>query len=441
MNKSFFDNQIPHRYFPSDKIDHFDIKRILGEGTFGVVYQVTDRQQNVFALKMLKLWEVAYEKDRKQLLQRFKREFDITEIASPYLVRGYETGLVKGNPYFTMDFCSGGSMARYNGSIMDDFDIDTVAFEVLSGLHELHCRAYAHRDLKPNNLLVGDEGHVRLADFGIAGHKTSMLTQNNIFVNNAKPVFGTWGYIAPEQSNNKIAFKAIDAVSDIFSFGVTMFELITGHLPFAPFHINNDKELIEYIGNVRMGKISGLEKYKSSIQGKWQAMIKKCLDPDFEGKRYQSVDAILSDLGYKSNPGNVAAGAGDNEWCLRIAYGDEMNKIYYLDKLIHQKRTTNIDHASPTLTMGRRSGHTINDIEITEDSSSFVSRKHATLVYDKKSGRWIIKDGQWLAEQSKWQQSVNGTYLNSRKVSAEGLILKNKDVITVGDTVLQVIVE
>ena len=89
--------------------------------------------------------------------------------------------------------------------------------------------------------------------------------------------------------------------------------------------------------------------------------------------------------------------------------------------------------------MGRRDDFIYNDIAITEDQSSYISRKHCTLELDYDIGSWVIRDGQWdKNDTGGWRRSTNGTYVNSKEVTINGMVFSPGDIISVGDTKLRV---
>ena len=428
------DYEVPRRFLPEigSTIDKYHITGFLGEGTFGAVYRVEHAEGGVYALKLLKLWEIAYVKERQIIVKRFQREFEITCIDSPYLVRGIDYGRAEGNPYIVMEFCDGGSLGNYIGRAAELPHLNQIAIDVLNGMDVLHSRGFFHRDIKPQNILLESGGNARVTDFGIAGHKNSTLSVRNIF-GKVEQIFGTWAYIAPEQANNKVAFKALDAVADIFSFGVTMFELFTGEFPFPPYKIENEKQLVEYLGNARSGNYRGLQVHQQRIPTQWRNIIRQCLEPDYEHKRFQSVKEILQCLGYQ--PGDTAGMAyhfDKHDLCIRVTYGEEMNRLYNLTQLY-------AGYGQQVLTVGRKDPAVRNHVEITEDITAYISRRHATFELWPEQKAWVVRDGQWVAGDHAWAKSMNGLYLNGKPVGMEGQAIKADDILTLGDTVLKVV--
>lgn len=433
MQELFENYEPPHRFLPSigDNIDEYKIIGELGEGAFGKVFKVECANSSMQALKMIKLWEIAYEKERKAIIARFVREFEISEINSKYLVRSYNYGKILGNPYFVMEYCENGSLDEWRGKFSQNKHYERIAYEILKGLYELHIKGYVHRDIKPANILLTKDNRAKLADFGIAGDKNSKLTVTNIF---GKPnqIFGTWAYLAPEQENNsggKI-FKALNNLSDIFSFGVSMFELFTGEYPFPPYQIMSQSDLTEYRINVKKGNYKNIQLKRNSIPPNWLPVIECCLEPDFQNKRFKNVNEIILKLGLVSLETPTGPAASPERFAIQITYGEELNKTYPLFSLLKNNKEN-------VLTIGRKDDSIRNDIEITEAQTTYISRRHATLEKWENPLSWRIRNGQWTKEG--WKTSVNGLYVNSKQVGIGGVKIEEGDIITVGDTILKVL--
>lgn len=145
-------------------------------------------------------------------------------LADPNITQLYDYGEADGRPFMVLEFCPGGTLEEQlePGRPLDDERTRTIAREVASGLGHAHARGLVHRDLKPANILFDAEGRAKIADFGIARLATAgTLTE-------AGTVLGTAAYISPEQAAGRPATPA----SDIYSFGVILYRLLTGELPF-----------------------------------------------------------------------------------------------------------------------------------------------------------------------------------------------------------------
>ena len=222
-----------------DRIDnHYTITKSLGEGAFGMVFKVTDSHNKEYALKVLKLWEV-HPEIRQQLADRFEMEYQTGQINSPYLVHSVGHGIVKGNPYILMEFCPKGDL----GQASRNTDWNLGGQQILLGLKALHRCGKVHRDLKPENVLIKADGTAALTDFGISGDRNKRMTERNI-LGKPQQIFGTYAYMPPEQVNPHRDATVLPT-TDIFSFGVMMYQLITGDLPFGP--LRDENVLVLYL--------------------------------------------------------------------------------------------------------------------------------------------------------------------------------------------------
>ena len=412
-----------------DNIDgRYSVTRVLGEGSFGKVYSVKDHYENQYALKLLKLWEVPPE-IRESLIARFDMEFETARIDSDYLVHSISHGFLEGNPYIVMEFCPGGDLLNLyaEGSV----DNTKVAKHVLMGLKALHNKGKVHRDLKPENVLIKSNGDFALTDFGISGDRNKRMTERNI-VGKPKQIFGTYAYMPPEQLNPRKDATVLPT-TDIFSFGVMMFQLLTGELPFGL--LDSERDLVPYLKHGKRGEWNR-NLLNSTKKGKeWYDLIEGCLIPDFHN-RLQTTDAVLQLVPHEQRI-SVKDVKIDfqtkitNGVLLRVMQGEEHGRVYKLDDLLRGECSI--------LSMGRKDEGVYNDIAITEEDSSYISRKHCTLELDYEIGSWIIRDGQWDRNYTGgWKRSTNGTYVNSKEVNVNGMVFSPGDIISIGDTKLRV---
>lgn len=414
-----------------DIIDNrFQVSKVLGEGSFGKVYAVKDYSGNLQALKLLKLWEVPSD-IRESLMTRFDMEFETGRINSDYLVHSISHGVVEGNPYIVMEYCPGGDLL--SAASQSHLDLAEVATHVLCGLKALHNCGKVHRDLKPENVLVKKNGEFALTDFGISGDRNKRMTERNI-LGKPKQIFGTYAYMPPEQLNPRKDATVLPT-TDIFSFGVMMYQLITGDLPFG--RLDSERDLIQYL---RKGKNGDWDRYlllDTAEGGDWCKLIEGCLIPDFQN-RLQDADEVLALVPQmqRVRP-RIVEEQRDfqtriiNGVLLRIMQGEDYGKVYKLDDMLRGE--------SAILSMGRKDDGVYNDIAIVEENSSYISRKHCMLELDYDIGSWVIRDGQWdRYDTGGWRKSTNGTYVNSKEVSINGLPFSPGDIISIGDTKLRV---
>lgn len=436
-------------------IDHrFTVHKILGEGSFGKVYLVLDPQGRRHALKILRLWEVTPD-IRKELESRFDLEFKTGQIACENLVQSEEYGDVGGNPFILMEFCSGGDMTPLLGNARGREA--RICQQILNGLRALHINGKVHRDLKPENVLFKDGDIAALTDFGIAGDRNHRMTSRNIF-GRPDQMFGTYAYMAPEQFNRARGNATVLPTTDIYSFGVLAFQLLTGELPFGKLENHND--LAEYQKHSKDNVWNRHLLQNIPDSRAWFQVIERCIDPDFH-KRAQSASDVLALLPAPrkpepirpmpspkwyspspsprpvSKPTSVAnpmprprlavSSPVSSSPILRVMQGDEYGRTFNLMDIIRKNQRH-------IITIGRDAA---NDVHILCERSYYVSRHHCTIEHNPKGDKWIVRDGQWDRRKGTWNESANGTYVNSAEANLMGLKLHHGDIITMGDVTLR----
>ena len=410
--------------------ERYTVEKLLGEGAFGKVFKVKNHENGQsFALKLFKFWEMPPQQ-RQMMYARFQMEFETGQIQSKYLVRSFDRGFVKGNPYIVMDFIPNGDLWQL---VQKKRNVDFVKIgkEVLFGLKDLHSYGKVHRDLKPENVLIKADGTAALTDFGIAGDRQKRITVMDLFGRPAE-IAGTVAYMAPEQAKPKNREVTVLPTTDIFAFGVMMYQLITGAYPFGQLKDHND--MVQYIRNVREGNWDRKRLAGNPVGKKFDAVITGCLKPDFK-ERLQTVDAVLSlmpqstHLTYENSDHSVQFNIV-NGVLLRIMQGEEYGAVYKLNDLLRGE--------SRVITVGCNDPSVNNLLTIVENFSRFISRKHCTLELGADN-QWIIRDGQWDRSASNgWKQSLNGTFVNSTEVSFDGMPVYPGDILSIGDVKLRV---
>jgi serine/threonine-protein kinase len=205
------------------KLGRYRLDKRLG-GAMGIVFRCTDEQTgSIIALKVLPK-SLAHDTN---FVERFKREVKATCVLShPNIVHIYDTGVEHGVFYLATEFVEGETLAQKlsRETCFSELEALHVLRDVGKALAHAHARRVLHRDLKPDNVMMAQNGVVKLADFGLAKflYDDRPLTAEGIAV-------GTPHYISPEQAR---ALKETDHRSDLYSLGATVFHLITGRLPY-----------------------------------------------------------------------------------------------------------------------------------------------------------------------------------------------------------------
>jgi serine/threonine protein kinase/tetratricopeptide (TPR) repeat protein len=259
-------------------VSHYKILDKLGEGGMGEVYLAEDRKLNRrVALKFLP----ARLSSQEELKERFKREARAAAALNhPNIITIHEVSEYEGQPFIAMEYVEGESLKDLiAGKELSTSEVLDIALQVSEGLAVAHGAGIVHRDIKPQNILLGKDGRVKICDFGLAKLKTDItLTQ-------AGSTLGTVAYMSPEQAQG----KEVDDRSDIFSLGVVLYEMTAGRLPFRGDH---EAAVIHSILN---DAPEPLVRYKSDVPESLQRIVDKALEKNRD-TRYQHADDLRADL-------------------------------------------------------------------------------------------------------------------------------------------------
>ncbi|MFC1799908.1 protein kinase [Candidatus Eisenbacteria bacterium] len=274
-----FDETKAYRVLASGtEISQYRITEKLGAGGMGEVYLADDTKLNrKVALKFL-LPQYASDEEIKA---RFIREAQAAaSLSHPAIITVHEVSEFQGRPFMAMEYVEGKSLREVIDDKRSSFmAILDLAMQIGEGLGRAHEAGIIHRDIKPQNILMGLDGRPKITDFGLAKVKDSPeLTK-------AGTTFGTIAYMSPEQAKG----LEVDRRADIFSFGVVLYELVAGQRPFVG---DNEPSIINAIVNQIP---EPLERFKSGVPEGLQAIVEKALAKDRD-ERYQHVDDIVADL-------------------------------------------------------------------------------------------------------------------------------------------------
>ena len=207
------------------RIGKYEIRRELGRGAMGVVYEGYDPMiKRIVALKTIRADQLAGE-NAETVIARFRREAQAAgRLSHPNIVSIYDIGEDEGVWYIAMEYIQGRELKDYfeANERFAPADIVRIMTQILDALGYSHRLGVIHRDIKPANVILLADGGVKVADFGIAHIESSNMTQ-------AGSVLGTPSYMSPEQ----IMGLPVDGRSDLFSAGVVLYQFLTGERPFS----------------------------------------------------------------------------------------------------------------------------------------------------------------------------------------------------------------
>jgi S1-C subfamily serine protease len=265
---------------PCVVVPGYEVQGLLGRGGMGVVYRARQISLNrTVALKMILNAEHASDADR----HRFRAEAEaIARLQHPHIVQIHEVGEHNGLPYFSLECCAGGSLAdRLDGTPWEASKAAALVETLARAVHAAHRKGVVHRDLKPGNVLVTEDGTLKVTDFGLAkkldaaGHSTSGV------------VMGTPSYMAPEQASGK--GKAVGPHTDVYALGAVLYELLTGRPPFKA------ATSLDTILQVISEAPPPPTRLNPRVPRDLEAVCLKCLQKDPK-KRYASAADLADDL-------------------------------------------------------------------------------------------------------------------------------------------------
>lgn len=257
--------------------DRYEIQEKIGTGGTADVYRALDRKLNrPVAIKVLK--QEFSENDN--FVSKFRSEAQSAAgLMHPNIVNVYDVGNEKGIYYIVMELVDGITLKKYieKKSRLTVKEAVSIAIQVAMGLEAAHNNHIIHRDIKPQNIIISKDGKVKMTDFGIAKAASSNTITSN--------VMGSVHYTSPEQARGGYS----DAKSDIYSLGVTLFEMLTGRVPF-----NGDTTVAIAIMHIQEPLPSPRE-FVPDLPISVEKIVLKCCQksPD---RRYQSAALLIADL-------------------------------------------------------------------------------------------------------------------------------------------------
>jgi WD40 repeat protein len=258
----------------------YEILGVLGRGGMGVVYKARQVEAGrLVALKMILAGAHAGPSD----LARFRAEAEaIARLQHPNIVQVFEVGRHAGLPFFSLEFCGGGSLRRrLDQTVLPPREAAALVEQLARAMHAAHQKGVVHRDLKPSNILLGEGGTPKVSDFGVAkrlGDAGPTLTG---------AVVGTPSYMAPEQARGR--GEEVGPAADVWALGAILYECLTGRAPFRA------ATALETLGQVCTQEPVPPRSLNPPVPRDLDTVCLKCLRKE-PGRRYGSALELAEDL-------------------------------------------------------------------------------------------------------------------------------------------------
>ncbi|CAN5452793.1 serine/threonine-protein kinase [soil metagenome] len=264
------------------RLGNYEILEEIGRGGMGVIYRARQRHsRRIVALKRV----LSYHADSQETLKRFRREAEAAaSLDHPNILPIYEVGESdEGVPYFTMKYAPGGSLQEVGPALRNNpREIVRLLAEVTRAVQAAHRQGILHRDLKPGNILLDGRGEPLVSDFGLA-----KWLDTSSDITRTLTIFGTPGFIAPEQAEGKAA--DLKPAADIYSLGAILFNLLAGRPPFLGEHA------LAVIHQAAEKSAPKLRSLVGGVDRDLETICARCLERDPEA-RYHSAGDLAEDL-------------------------------------------------------------------------------------------------------------------------------------------------
>jgi len=284
----------------AETIAHYRIIKKLGAGGMGEVYLALDTKlDRKVAIKVLRPDSLAEEKLKKRLLREAQAA---AKLDHPNICAIYDVNEADSVTFIVMQYLEGESLAEK--MVRKPLELSTalaVAEQAAEGLAEAHAHGIVHRDIKPQNLMITPRGQLKILDFGLAkqtrpSDSVDFEARTDTLLSTPGRVVGTMPYMSPEQ----VQGESLEPCSDIFSLGVTFYEVLAGKHPFK------DKSAAITMSRILLSEPIPTERFNAQVSPELQAILNKMLSKD-KALRYQSAEDLLTDL--KQLPAQLSATA------------------------------------------------------------------------------------------------------------------------------------
>jgi TolB-like protein len=269
------------------RLGRYEIRSKIGAGGMGEVYLAEDTQLGRrVAIKLLPPETISDEHAQKRLVREARAAATLDH---PNICSVYEVGEADGRSFIAMQYLEGETLdARIKGKPLELKESLNIAAQVADALAEAHTHGIIHRDIKPGNIMITSRGQAKVMDFGLARVIAGAVegeAETQSLLTTPGTIIGTMPYMSPEQVRGEV----LDGRSDIFSFGVVLYEMLSGRQPFA------NASMAATISAILNEEPPPLLRYAPDVPEELQRIARKCLEKD-RSLRYQQAAEVQIDL-------------------------------------------------------------------------------------------------------------------------------------------------
>jgi len=328
-------------------LGHYRIEAKLGEGGMGLVYRAFDTHlDRPVAIKILRADATTSPERKRRFVQEAKAA---SALNHPNIIHIYDIGLSGDTDFIAMEFVAGKTLHQLIGKNgLPVRDTLKYSIQIADALARAHSAGIVHRDLKPTNIIIAEDGRVKLLDFGLAKlteksvdseAATATTTAEEAPQTEEGSIVGTVAYMSPEQAEG----RKVDARSDIFSFGSVLYEMVTGRRPFEGATRISTLSAILHAEPQPVGDLA------PDLPAELEKIISRCLRKDLERRAQHAGDIKLAldelredsasgKLSRASQAGGQAAATPEEQPALmRKLFGSAGAKPYRLSEILHIK--------------------------------------------------------------------------------------------------------
>ncbi|MDF1664130.1 MAG: protein kinase [Planctomycetota bacterium] len=265
----------------ASQLTEYEIISHIDEGGMGIVFKAMQRRlKRLVAIKLLKTGKFTVESRKQRFL--FEAEA-CAALKHPHIVQIIEVGEVSGNPYYVMDYVNGLPLDDYVAkNDLSPKKITRVIAQVAEAVHHFHSRGILHRDLKPDNILIDENGEPKIIDFGVA---KEMATNKDSMTRDGA-IIGTPHYMSPEQAFGKVL--ELDIRADVYALGAILYRLLTGQTPYS-------SGTLSLILAIQTTDPTPIRSVVSTLPWELAAIVTKAMEREVD-LRYPTALALKEDL-------------------------------------------------------------------------------------------------------------------------------------------------